>query len=346
MSSDDNVGLPVQRPAWHVPVDSLGEADRDELELDERGEVQAEFSVASQILSSRILFACILLFVTAFSIVVLSEVVQFIGAVQNSPAAVQIVAYTCIVALAATFFWAIGRLLVAYRQLAASPQVRLDRNRALTREQIASELDAGYNSLYAIVKQYPIKERRQRALLRRAGMGEDKLETLRCNIDTLLIDDNLGKVEWIGDCDRLFVKLVDECAKRRVRTYARRVALKTALSPTGLIDSLIVAINAVFMVEDLCRIYSVKTSRWHAVLLAGRVVVNTIISARLEDSVDDVTNTLFKDAISSIPGMTKEAVAKVSLGITKRMTEGAINAKLVYRLGASTIAMLRPIKMK
>jgi uncharacterized membrane protein YcjF (UPF0283 family) len=177
-------------------------------------------------------------------------------------------------------------------------------------------------------------------------MNDEEISVIRNNIKTLLEFENAGRTQWIEDCERLFVEPIDNCAKRRVGSYAKRVAVKTALSPTGLIDSLIVATNSVLMVEDLCRIYHVRSSRTHAVFLLGRIVFSTFVSAKLEDQVTGVADSFFSGAISNLPETSKKLFAKASLGVLSRTAEGAANMALFYRLGTATILKLRPIRLK
>jgi len=348
--TEEQVGIPVQRPVNHTSVKEVVIQQGEILDEEGVNGPQAEAITAGRVIASPILSACIILCLAALLIVILSEVFQFIQSVQSAPIALQAFAYVCIGVLALSFCWALARLAIAYRQLVDSPQVRLDRirdarSRAITRDQIERQVDAGYEALFSIVKEYPIQDQRQIALLNKAGLKDDELTTFKSNISVLLKTDHAGRVKWIEDCERLFVKTIDSCAKRRVSEYARRVAVKTALSPTGLIDSLIVAVNAVFMIEELCRLYFVRTSRWHSVLLAGQLVFSTFISARLDDRVDDMTDSLFDGVISSIPKMSEEIFAKITLGALKRTAEGAVTLALFYRLGASAMVLLRPIRV-
>lgn len=349
--TEEQTGIPVQRPSSHTPVKEVGGQQVGMLDEEIVDAQQAEAITAGRVFASPILTACLALCLAALLIVILSEVFQFIQSVQTAPFFLQAIAYVCIGVLACTFCWALVRLAIAYRKLVDSPQVRLDRirdarSRAITRDQIERQVDAGFEALFSIVKEYPIKDQRQITLLRKAGLKDDELATFKSNIATLLKNDHAGRVKWIEDCERLFVKTIDCCAKRRVSDYARRVAVKTALSPTGLIDSLIVAVNAVFMVEELCRLYFVRTGRWHSVLLAGQLVFSTFISARLDDRVDDMTDSLFDGVISGIPKMSEEIFAKLTLGALKRTAEGAVTLALFYRLGASAMVLLRPIRVK
>jgi uncharacterized membrane protein YcjF (UPF0283 family) len=243
--TEEQTGIPVQRPSSHTPVKDVG--GQQVRMLDEEGinGPQAEAITAGRVFASPILTACLVLCLAALLIVILSEVFQFIQSVQSAPFFLQCIAYICIGILAASFCWALARLAIAYRKLVDSPQVRLDRirdarSRAITRDQIERQVDAGYEALFSIVKDYPIQDQRQISLLRKAGLEDDELATFKSNIATLLKNDHAGRLKWIEDCERLFVKTIDCCAKRRVSDYARRVAVKTALSPTGLIDSLIV----------------------------------------------------------------------------------------------------------
>jgi len=176
-------------------------------------------------------------------------------------------------------------------------------------------------------------------------MTSDEIKSLKSNIKTLLRSENAGQSRWIEDCERLFVAVIDEAAKRRVTSYAKRVGVKTAISPTGLVDSLIVTTNSVMMVEELCRLYGVRTGRWQSVLLTWRIFFSTFVSAKLEERIDEAADSLFEGALSSIPEVSKELFARLSMGLLKRAAEGSVNMALFYRLGTATILSLRPIKV-
>jgi uncharacterized membrane protein YcjF (UPF0283 family) len=302
-------------------------------------------------LRSPLLSALLLLAVSALLLVVLSEVFQFVQVIQSASLPLQVVAYLCGGVLIICFGWSALRLANTYRKLSTSPQVAVTsidnaHGRAFTRRQIEEERDAGVLALRSIVESYPIDEKEHLAFLRKMGCNDEDINTLRGNIRFLLESEGAGRAKWLEDCEQKFIRLVDDIAKRRVADYAKRVAVKTAVMPTGFFDSLIVASNAVFLVEELCKCYYVRTSLGNSLLIVIRLVFSTFVSARLEDRIDAATDSLFDGALSSIHEMAKEAFAKVTLNILKRTAEGTINYALFYRLGGAAILYLRPIRLK
>lgn len=351
--AEKRVGVPSQRPLEFtrvsVPVTPLAEAARDvEKEVAETSEDNQDGW--RRVLRSPLLTTLLVFALSAVFIVVLSEVFQFVQAIQAAPFVLQIAAYCCVGILALAFCVAAFRLVLTYRKLGTTPQILIPApndaaSRAITREQLSRQLDAGYEAMRAIVEQYPIHVADQVKLLKRSGLTDEDIVILRDNIRSLLEKEGVGKAKWLADCESLFIAMLDRCAKKRVSDYAQRVAIKTAMMPTGLGDSLIVCANAVFLVEELCRIYFVRTSLGNSALLAARLAFNTFISAKLEDRIDEVSDTLFEGAIGGCAEIWKEIVGKVALGVLKRATEGTANLVLFYRLGSAAIVMLRPIRL-
>ncbi|MCR9291870.1 MAG: DUF697 domain-containing protein [bacterium] len=352
LGDEELAGVPNQRPIHGRKVEALVDPVLEEFE-DTASEFEEEnsdgFSLG-KLLSSPVISAAILFAATGILIVILSEFFQFVQAVQASPFIMQVIAYVCIGLLAIVFCIALIRLALVYRLLSVTPKVdlgaiRQTKRRAATRDQIHRQVEAGYKSLRAIVETYPISDKKHKSLLVRCGMNRDEINTFNSNIESLLGSENAGQSRWIEDCERLFVSVIDRTAKRRVTSYAKRVAVKTAISPTGFVDSLIVATNAVLMVEDLCRLYGVRTGRWQSVLLTWRIFFSTFVSAKLEERIDELADSLFEGALSSIPQISKELFARLSLGLLKRAAEGSVNMALFYRLGTATVVALRPISL-
>ena len=345
---EESIGVPQQVPDSFVPVQKPEAEDKTEIDEIFRDSSEEEIS-NHKFFNYSLLWSVGTLLFAAFSIIILSEIFQFINAVQSSPTLFRYTAYTCILIIGLILCWSLGRLLFTFRGLSKSPQFSLNtissvHNRSLTRDQIGRQLDSGYEALYSLVESYPISDQKQISLLQKSGFDETDLKKLKSNIDFLLNGNSSGKTKWILDCENLFISQIDSCAKNRVNTYAKRVALKTALSPIGLIDSLIVAVNSVLMVEELCILYNVRTNRWNSIVLTGKLVFNTFISARLEDQLDAITDVLFENAISNIATLSQDLFSKISLGVLKRTSEGAVNMALFYKLGAATMLSLRPIR--
>lgn len=304
-----------------------------------------------KIFASPILWVSLILFLSVFLLIILSELFQFIQSVQSAPIFLQIPAYICIFILFAALSWSFIILAVTYRQLRKSPQVRLDQirndlNREIIRNQIEKKIFAGFSALQMIVRDYPIQDKKQIGIFQKSGMTPDGINTFKSNIAFLLKEGNLGKEKWIEDCDRLFVQVIDECAKSLVKNYARQVALKTAIIPYGFLDAFTVAVNSVYMVEDLCRLYFVRGGKLQSFVLALKILFNVFIAAKIEDQIDTATQGFISSLSESCEASAGKLFSKVLGGGLQRAAEGAVNGFLFYRIGIATISMLRPIRSK
>jgi uncharacterized membrane protein YcjF (UPF0283 family) len=299
------------------------------------------------------LVAFFVLCVTIIFIIILSELFKFIQAVQSAPYPFQVIGVVVVSGLAVAFVWAVARLVMTYRRFVISPQVQLDEirdpySRAIIRKKVANkQVEEGYQALVTLVREYPIQDPKQIQLLRMAGMTKAEEVTFKSNIAYLKESesDSAGKSKWIEDCDSLFVKKIDDFASQRVSDYSKRVGIKTALCPTGFLDALIVIVNSLLLVEELCCLYNVRANWRNSAFLAARLVFNTFISAKLERGLDNTTNS-FSEELALASTSLGSAFSKLFLGVGKRMVEGAFNYFLINRLGHATMRYLRPIKLK
>jgi len=300
--------------------------------------------------SNPVLVAFFVLCLTIFAIIILSEFFKFIQAVQSAPYPLQVAGYVVVSSLAIALVWAAVRLVMTCRRIVISPQVQLDQardpySRAIIREQVAKQVDAGYQAMVALVKEYPIQDPKQIELLRMAGMTEADEVKFKNDIESLKKNDFAGKSKWIDDCDDLFVKKIDDFASHLVSDYSKRVGITTACCPTGLLDALIVIVNSLLLIESLCRLYNVRANWRNSAFLAARLVFNTFISAKLERNLDNIINS-FPEDLGLASSFLENTLLKLTSGVGKRVAEGASNYFLINRLGHATMRYLRPIKLK
>lgn len=313
--------------------------------------VESDATTMGPIFKSPILWVSLILLLSGFILIILSELFQFIQSVQSAHLFLQIPAYICVFTILAALSWSLIKLGIAYRQLRKSPQVRLDQirdglNRKIICDQIEKKISEGFTTLQKIVRDYPIQDKKQIGIFQKSGMTPDDISTFKSNIGFLLEEENVGEEKWIEDCDRLFVQVIDKCAKSLVETYARQVALKTAIIPYGFLDAFTVAVNSVYMVEDLCRLYFVRGGKLQSFLLALKVLFNVFVAAKLEDQIDNAGEKFLSSLKEICEASVGKIFSKVLGSVFKRIAEGAVNGFLFYRIGIATISMLRPIRIK
>lgn len=153
LGEEEQAGVPMQRPIEGRKVKALTEQMLSE-DLEPIGDQEEEKTTASfsSIISSPLLSAALVVVSAGVLIVILSELFQFIQAIQSAPLFIQVIAYACVGLLALAFCIALSRLALAYRQLAVTPKIDLGaiqqaKRRATTRDQVARQVEAGYNSL-------------------------------------------------------------------------------------------------------------------------------------------------------------------------------------------------------
>ena len=383
--SEEQIGVPVQTAgdaelAPPVIGPAYNASDNKTIE-----EIAENPSTARRFLLSPILSACLALCGSVFFLIVFSEVAQFVSSIQNSPRILRNSAYFIIVILVLFMIWSMIRLIRTYRKLCGSPQVRIEmireyQNRSVLRYQINKEISAGTKALKSIVASYPIKDPEYIKMLKKYGVQDDEITRLKKNVN-FLKDTEKGNYQWIESCDKLFVSSIDAIAKRRVIFYSERVFLKTAICHNRLLDVFIVGSNSILMIEELCRIYNLRTNRWNTIRIAGALVYRLLIAANLEDNLDNLSDEDIKAFLTTVgsvalpgiaanfmaqaapvaatAGIVAAAIAVPGAGVvapavaaaalskaTKRAAEGGINYLLFRRLGVATILSLRPIRSK
>src|SRR5690606_16772019 len=137
-------------------------------------------------------------------------------------------------------------------------------------------------TLREFVNAYPIDSKGEK-VLRRHGFGNEDIDRLRRSHAALTGREMTTYEGWLQECDRGFLEVLDQVARRRIRQYCIAVGVKTAAVPTGFADTSIVLLNAYLMVGDLCRIYNLRANRLGTLAIMGHVFVNAFSAAHLEE---------------------------------------------------------------
>lgn len=312
------------------------------------------------IISITVLLGAILL------LMLVSEVFQFLQAVQSAPRPLQWLGYAFVTTLVAIAAWAAIRLVRSITALRVTPKIQRSdyyaaRHRPFVRKTAKLKSREGREILRAIVDEYPLADPRFQKLLASCGCTQESLTRLRGDVQELLTVDDLSAEAWLSRFDMRVLALMDECAKKRVHDYAVQVGLKTALMPTSMADMLIVVTNSLLMLKDLCALYNVRTTPLATCSLAGHLFMNAFVAARLEGQLsslaqeaDSALRTAFTasagdaanaaGAASAVVGSLGKVVTTATRGAGRRFAEGGANYILVRRLGDACIRYLRPIQ--
>ena len=308
-------------------------------------------TTVTRVLRNPLIVAVLVLAVSGIVLVIATQALQFFQLLGSAPTFLAVLGYIVLVILVCAAFWAMGRLVYLYYRATSSPQIRLVTFQEMSRRsemqtQLGRQMQDGYDAMRRVVADYPLNGSVNVSKLERLGFTTDEISRLQDNTSSLLKGEFGGHTSWLEECEKLFVKELDDVANRRVQRFMWQVAHKTAVMPTGLIDAGIVFTNAVLMVGDLCQIYNLRTTSTGTAALTIRVFANTFIASRMEDVTDAIAESFFGDMLSGSAGMIGKAAEKLTLGAGKRAAEGAANATIFWRLGVATIRDLRPIKYR
>jgi uncharacterized membrane protein YcjF (UPF0283 family) len=364
-------GLPVHTPAESTePYDPLihGEDLPDEEQEDAAARTESTAAWWRDLLFNPAIISVTALFGAILLLMLVSEVFQFLQAVQSAPQPLQWLGYAFVATLVAIAAWAAIRLVRSITALRVTPQIqRADyyaaRHRPFVRKTAKLKSREGREILRAIVAEYPLENPRFQKLLASCGCTQESRTRLRGDVQELLSVDDLSAEAWLSRFDMRVLALMDECATKRVHDYALQVGLKTALMPTSMADMLIVVTNSLLMLKDLCALYNVRTTPLATCSLAGHLFMNAFVAARLEGqlstlaqeadsalrnaftasaSAGDAANAA--GAASVVVGSLGKVVTTATRGAGRRLAEGGANYILVRRLGDACIRYLRPIQ--
>ena len=349
-------GVPPQKPPdITVIYDPLIHGEPDEEADDPAARAESTAAWWLDVLFSPVIFSITILFGAILLFMLLSEVFQFLQAVQSAPLLLRWLGYAFVVTLVAIASWAAIRLVLCCRKLRVTPQIQRSdyyayaaRHRSFVRKRAKLNPREGREILTAIVAEYPLKDPRFQKLLKSFGCTKERLTELRGDVQDLVGGEAGSTEAWLSTFDMRVLSVMDDCANECVRKYAWQVGLKTALVPLSMADMLIVVTNSLRMLKDLCALYNVRTTPFATCSLAWHLFMNTFVAGQLEDQLDPLAEeaaTAFGNALPSwVAGGVGKVAGIVTVGVGSRATEGVVNYMFVWRLGTVCIKYLRPIQ--
>lgn len=142
------------------------------------------------------------------------------------------------------------------------------------------------------------------------------------------ISDALADGERIQLYERVVLSELDEQAVRIVGMGARDIAVLTAVTPTGLLDALVVLTRTFSMLQRLAGLYGVPPDR----MTVLRLMRLSFRNAALAGAADVLTH-----------ATTEHLGASFMSILSAKAGQGAGNALLAGRLGLQAIRLLRPL---
>ncbi|MFN2342934.1 MAG: DUF697 domain-containing protein, partial [Desulfonatronovibrio sp.] len=153
--------------------------------------------------------------------------------------------------------------------------------------------------------------------------------------------------QWLREFDESFVRMLDQAASKRTRVYTKTVAMGTAASPIKFIDQIIVLYASFKLIGELLQIYNLRPAMGQSSLILSRAIIQAYLSGVIEEqaeagveSFSDYYENIFGE-ISLATGIS--AVSDATRFILPKVSQGALNGFLIWRLARQARKMLRPI---
>lgn len=281
----------------------------------------------------------ILVFVGAMLVLlVLNQSIAFIDHLAQSPAWVQWVGLSALVCALGAIIGSLWSLATRYLRLKQTPALWL--NRQQLRELAHTGTTDAKHRLETFLREFPI-DRDPPQKWKRLGFTTESLQSLADARAELLNPCHGHTRKWLDELNDCFLARLDSVAQQRVAHYAKRVGIKTALSPKGFLDSIIVVVNSYLLLTDLCDLYNVRAGRMGTLRLLTRIGFNTVIAGNL----DQPAEMLEQELRDSVQDWTATFAAQVLGKVVANAAEGGTNALLIYRLGKAATRELRPLRL-
>jgi len=279
---------------------------------------------------------------------VYSQAVSVLNGLAGQPDWVRYAGYAGLGLLAGCVGYAVLRLAVLYLRLRRNRQVRLAglqelAGRTRLRWLAHAKSAEAKARLEEYLRTFPVDTDRDRRALERVGLTPAAAAELRRVRDELLDPARFASSDqWFARFRGGFQGPLDAAADARIRYWAKRTGVLTALAPNALVDSLATTYFGFAMLADLCRVYNLRAGRTGTAVLLARVFFNAYLAGQLtewEKLTEEHINQLFT------PGgpLYELAAARVVSKVGTKAAGGVLNYFLIGRLGRYACRLLRPV---
>jgi len=360
---DLGLGRPEQIPASSSP---LSDDDRARMRADEEAQALRELAEAEELLASDpavmrwagwfahpLAAAFLVGSAGALGLFLYSQVLNILADLATQPLGIQYAGYAALSLLSLAVLYSMLRLMLLYARLQRNRQIRLkglDELHARTRLRWLAHAKTAEakGSIEVYLRTYPIDTDRGRKVLTRVGVTPELADELAKVRDELLDPAKYASSGlWFEHFRDGFQAKLDEAAAERVKYWAKRSGVVTALAPNGLIDSMASMYFGFAMLADLCQVYNLKAGRTGTAVLLGRVFFNSYLAGQLNDLeklTEEQYNQLSAHLFQAVGVGVGSNVLRPFIGkVSAKATSGILNYLLLNRLGKYACRLLRPI---
>lgn len=286
-------------------------------------------------------------------IIITSEIVQLLAAIQLLPTALRVMGFVALAAAALLVALSIYRFLTAYfklrlnRQVTAANVQSLNELHRLRRSAARPEMEA-VDLLRNYLAEYPCGDEKHLAFLKSCKLSEEQIEDFVRESRHLQKSAEAVPAQWVNDFRDKCQNPLDQAALGIIKNYSRRIGLKSALSPNPLLDTVIVIYGGFSMLTDLCRVYDVRVGPLQTLKLAALVASHSYLAGRIEDISDSAEDFLTEKMDAVIRGACSElsgVLAIATVGVGARTAQALTNGLIIFKLGRHAQKLLRPVEL-
>lgn len=297
--------------------------------------------------ASKVLKFILLLLAAAATVFIVTETASFLASVRKLSLLEQIFLSIPMAIFAGIILYLIINLFFLLRKFHVSPQIsikaleQLEERRSLRKLSLMCNRDA-VKKLSRFLESYPSDG----VELKKLGISSDVISRLEKNRRKLIESaNNLPGTtqDWIVDFRINFQNKLDEIAKKRIQYYSWNVAVMTGISPFSLIDRLIVLSGCLSMLKEFMQIFALKPSWDKNLVLMGKVIIQTYLAGIIYDVADTGIDAINSKLLEGVGEGIPDFACKVASGFSKKVTEGAIQGFMIFRLGKSALKILHPV---
>ncbi len=265
--------------------------------------------------------------------------------------------YGCLALFGLCVLYAFIRFAILYFRLRENRQLRANglrelSNRTRLRWLAAAKSAEARRQIETYLQQYPIDKDKDRRTLEKLGLTDDGIASMKRVRAELLDHDKFASTEqWFARFRDSFQSVIDEAADRRVKYWASRIWVVTAVAPNAVIDSGATLFYTFSMLNDLCQLYNLRAGRTGTAVLMGRTFFNAYLAGQgteWEKLAEEQYDQLFHEAVNSVGigvgvGVSANVVGKILGKVGAKATTGYLNRVLLIRLGRYATRLLRPV---
>jgi uncharacterized membrane protein YcjF (UPF0283 family) len=360
---ETELGRPPQVPAG---LALLSDEDRTRLRKLEEEQAARDLAEAEQMivsdptglgwlgwLGSPLAFAFLVGMAGLAGLFVFNQVTSVLAQLAAQPPWAQYLGYAGLILLGGCVLYAFLRLAYLYATLRRNRQIRLQGLEELSRRTrlrwlaFAKSAEAK-EQLERYLREFPLATEKDRKALLKLGVTDEIQAKLRLVRDELLDPARFASSEqWFARFRDGFQGVLDETAEARVRYWASRIWVVTAVAPNAMVDSGATLFYTFSMIADLCQVYNLRAGRTGTAVLMGRVFFNAYLAgqgAEWEKVVEEQYDQLFHDAMNVVGvGVGSNVAGKILGKVGARATTGYLNRVLLMRLGRYSVRLLRPV---